>query len=390
MHSYFCRSKCFIVRQAPYSSDWETNHWIYCGWAHSYARDQQFPPGMRQQLRKVLRRDTVTPIRSTGSRSGCRPDGPESKMDGDARGQIPVARAEPSQCAMCQASSGNDMRIIMPPHQSAYNRKLKMNIGIVGHGVVGSAVVRFFSKCRGHRVVIYDKHQREHSESKVQVNECDLVFVCVPTPVGSDGMSCDLSAVEECVRWIEAPICIRSTVPPGTCDRLAKETGQTIVFSPEYLGEQPEHPWPDEASCGFLIVGGAPAGRDLVISAYLTCAGTGKFLRTTAVTAELCKYMENCFLATKVAFVNQFYDIAGVFGVPFSELRELWLADPRIGPSHTTVTEKRGFGGRCLPKDVAAMTAIMRLHGGAPLLEAVLKYNRHLRLDSPKGIRGTQ
>lgn len=88
--------------------------------------------------------------------------------------------------------------------------------------------------------------------------------------------------------------------------------------------------------------------------------------------------MENCFLATKVAFVNQFHDIALAFEVEFAELREMWLADPRIGASHTMVSEERGFRGRCLPKDLAALIAAMRPLGGAPLLEAVLSYNTAL------------
>jgi UDPglucose 6-dehydrogenase len=94
--------------------------------------------------------------------------------------------------------------------------------------------------------------------------------------------------------------------------------------------------------------------------------------------AELCKYMENCFLATKVAFVNQFYDIAQAFDVDFSELRELWLVDPRVGSSHSSITTERGFRGRCLPKDVSALVAAMKATGGAPLLEAVLDYNKHV------------
>jgi UDP-glucose 6-dehydrogenase len=94
--------------------------------------------------------------------------------------------------------------------------------------------------------------------------------------------------------------------------------------------------------------------------------------------------MENCFLATKVAFVNQFYDIAAKLGVDFAELRQLWLADPRIGPSHSSVTEERGFRGRCLPKDVSALVAEMKELGGAPLLEAVLEYNRRVCRASDK------
>jgi UDP-glucose 6-dehydrogenase len=88
--------------------------------------------------------------------------------------------------------------------------------------------------------------------------------------------------------------------------------------------------------------------------------------------------MENTFLALKVAFVNQFYDIAEVFGVDFLELRKIWLADSRVGTSHSSVTPARGFRGRCLPKDLAAIVAAVRPMGGAPLLEALLSYNTEI------------
>jgi UDP-glucose 6-dehydrogenase len=88
--------------------------------------------------------------------------------------------------------------------------------------------------------------------------------------------------------------------------------------------------------------------------------------------------MENCFLATKVAFVNQFFALSGCFNVDWEELRQLWLLDPRIGESHTTVTSERGFRGRCLPKDMAAIIAASRPFGGAPLLESVQEFNRSI------------
>jgi UDPglucose 6-dehydrogenase len=256
-----------------------------------------------------------------------------------------------------------------------------MKIGVVGHGVVGSAVARLFSAHRHTEVTIYDKFQppHNHPDQKTAVNACDLVFISVPTPIGQDGVSCDVSAVEECVSWITAPICIRSTIPPGTVDRLAAATGKSIVFSPEYLGEQPGHPWRNEGDSGFLIVGGPPAACELVLSAYRSIPELElKYYCTNARTAELCKYMENCFLATKVAFVNQFFDIAQTLNIDFSELRLLWLADPRIGSSHSTVTAARGFRGRCLPKDISAIVAVMKPFGGPPLLEAIMEYNARL------------
>lgn len=256
-----------------------------------------------------------------------------------------------------------------------------MRLGIVGHGVVGSAMARFLSRRPEHEVVIFDKFLPPFDSPalKEAINTCELVFLCVPTPLAPDGLSCEISAVEESVGWITAPMCIRSTVIPGTVDRLSAATGKRIAFSPEYVGERPGHLWREEGECGFLIVGGPRDLCELVAAAYSACLPPGtKYYCTTARAAELCKYMENCFLAAKVAFVNQFYDIAQAFGVGFEELRELWLADTRVGSSHTVVTQERGFRGRCLPKDLSALVSAMRPLGGAPLLEAILSYNRAL------------
>lgn len=253
-----------------------------------------------------------------------------------------------------------------------------MKLGIVGYGVVGKALAKVFRHDDGPSdLVIYDKYVKgmNSSRQRAAVQKCDLVFIAVPTPEGPDG-SCDLSVIEEVVSWTEPPMCVKSTVPPGTVDRLADETGKTICFSPEYVGETLWHPWKGIESHGFIIVGGEKEACRLVIQAYQQYLGPlPRYYITDAKTAELCKYMENAFLATKVAFVNQFYNLAEGFGVDYNELRELWLADERIARSHTIVTAERGYRGRCLPKDMASIINAARKVGGAPLLEAVDKFN---------------
>ena len=92
--------------------------------------------------------------------------------------------------------------------------------------------------------------------------------------------------------------------------------------------------------------------------------------------AEVVKYMVNSFLALKVAFSNEFYDLCQRVGADYDLVRELWVADGRIGSSHTIVTKERGYGGRCLPKDVAAVCASARA-SGSPLeiMDAAQKAN---------------
>jgi UDPglucose 6-dehydrogenase len=255
-----------------------------------------------------------------------------------------------------------------------------MKIGIVGFGFVGRALFQFFKG--GHQVWAYDKHLASHNseESRVVINRCDLTFVAVPTPTGSDGMTCDLSAVEEVFTWLRTPACVKSTIPPGTVDQLTRKFHIPVAFSPEYIGERPGHEWKAVDSCGYVIIGGSSEICELVMRAYSQVKNASLHYHcTNAKMAELCKYMENCFLATKVAFVNQFFDIAQYLDLDFSELRELWLLDRRVGESHTVVNGERGFGGRCLPKDMKATIAFTDSLGGAPLLQAVVDFNEQVR-----------
>jgi UDPglucose 6-dehydrogenase len=251
-----------------------------------------------------------------------------------------------------------------------------MNIGIVGYGFVGRRLADLFGCV--HKVTIYDKALPGYSSpsQREAINSCHVAFVAVPTPTGPDGLSCDLTQVQETLSWITVPTCIKSTVPPGTTKTVESWFKAPIAISPEYMGESSHHQWKTPDSYGFQIIGGARAVAELVMSAYRESSGASiEFHLTDSTTAELVKYMENCFLATKVAFVNQFFDLAKCLGVDFNEVRNLWLLDPRIGVSHTYVREGRGFGGRCLPKDLRAIIAVANSFGGAKLLEAVHDFN---------------
>ena len=106
-----------------------------------------------------------------------------------------------------------------------------------------------------------------------------------------------------------------------------------------------------------------------------------RFYFSDSDTVELAKYMENAFLATKVTFCNEMFDLAIKMGIDYNEAREIWLADPRIGRSHTFVyPNQRGFGGSCLPKDTSALVYIGEKAGVDMLLvKSVLKKNELIK-----------
>jgi UDPglucose 6-dehydrogenase len=254
------------------------------------------------------------------------------------------------------------------------------DIGIVGYGFVGRSLHKLF----GSDAIELDVDATE--ADRQAINRCRCTFVCVPTPVGADGV-CDTSIVADCVDWIESDIIvIRSTISPGTTEDLRRRTGKRIIFQPEYVGETPSHPLADVRQRDFIILGGPREDTSPVADIYQRYYHSDiRFYFTDALTAELAKYMENSFYAMKVMFCNEFYSIAEALGVDYNELREIWLADPRINRDHTFVyPDNRGFSGKCLPKDVSAIIQSSREAGFTPpLLQAIMAVNGEYRADDP-------
>jgi UDPglucose 6-dehydrogenase len=262
------------------------------------------------------------------------------------------------------------------PHPDVVNRL--PSVLIVGYGHVGRQMARYFTEAHYVDVDGLSRRVGDAQPESPPIGGYQLGFICVPTPEGADGR-CDTSIVREAfARYyaIARHWCVKSTVEIGTTESL----GPNVCFSPEYYGETVGHPLRDEIP--FVILGGpAETTRAFAAAWSLVTNSYTRIYQTDARTAELCKLMENSWIATKVSFCNQFYDLAGLAGVDWHELRELWLADPRVSRSHTYVyPANRGFGGKCLPKDTANLVAWARAQGGsAPLMEAVREYNRGLR-----------
>lgn len=251
----------------------------------------------------------------------------------------------------------------------------KPRVACVGGGVVGSAMRNL---C-GDDTVIYDiRREPGYTQSKDEVNACEVAFVAVPTPMADD-RTCNTSIVEEVVAWIECPlIIIRSTIAPGTTDRLREQYNKHIVFQPEYLGETTAHVFGNMAEREFAVLGGTPEDVSAAAEFYKHYYNAYvKFYFCDALTAEVCKYMENAFYAVKVTFVNEFYGIAKAHGVDFNVLREMWLADTRISRDHTfAIPDARGFSGKCLPKDCNAIVQSSIKHGYTPkFMQACLAVN---------------
>lgn len=277
-----------------------------------------------------------------------------------------------------------------------------MKIAIVGYGYVGKGMHRLF---KDKVVAIYDPIVPEKLayQSEVLINpdrnytkECDLTIVSVFTAMDEDG-KCDTSIVEEVIDWIQSPlILIKSTIQPGTTDKLIEKTGKRIVFSPEYLGEGKyfvpfwQYPDPlDPTSHGFMVLGGKQEDTEEVIGMMIRLMGPHtKFYQMAAKEAECVKYWENIWGAMKVIFSNHMYDCLKSLGVDYYKTREGWVADPRVERMHTAVfKDARGFSGKCYPKDLRAFIYSVEQSGFNPkLLKMIWNLNAEYRPEEFKKI----
>ena len=225
-----------------------------------------------------------------------------------------------------------------------------MKIGIIGCGHVGGAMHELFKDA-----IVYDKYKGIGSQEAI--NECEVAFICVPTPMAADG-SCDTSIVEEVIEWCRCKcLILRSTVRVGFTNEMSEKYNKEIVFQPEYYGETVAHPFANLSVRNWLTFGGTKTGINLAIKAYQTVINANVTIyQCSSDEAEMAKYMTNSFLALKVIYCNEMFDLCQKLNIDYNIVRELWTADPRIGQSHTFVYEdNRGFGGSCFPKDTQAI-----------------------------------
>jgi len=244
------------------------------------------------------------------------------------------------------------------------------NIGLIGHGFVGSAVAQGMSQGVGFNstIRIYDKDPARSIDSLDDVvNKSDFIFVSVPTPSKPNG-EIDLRILDNCLSSIKktmkesrkskAILLIRSTIIPGSTRKFSKKYKDLrIVFNPEFLTERSA--LFDFISQSRFILGGSKKDTRVVANLFRKRFGPSlSIIETSYETAELIKYMNNTFFATKVSFLNEMYLLSKSVKADWDCAIEGFIRDGRVGHSHTQVPGhdgKFGFGGSCFPKDVQAL-----------------------------------
>jgi len=271
-----------------------------------------------------------------------------------------------------------------------------MKLGVIGQGFVGSAIYEGLKSF--YEVNTYDIDLSKCNSTLEHVCEASgIVFVCLPTPMMKTGQ-CDTRILEDAIkridvvcssnRPIDRPILvIKSTVPPGTTAKIEDQyTGRTdgspdmqVCFSPEFLTEA--NSFEDFKNQNRIIVGGNGAKK--VKQVLRRPFPKIPIVVTKSETAEMVKYFTNCFLATKVIFANQMYEVCEEANIDYDKVCEYALHDNRIGKTHLAVPGHdgdRGFGGHCFPKDLSGIIHFLESLGGdADFLKCVREKNLSVR-----------
>jgi len=250
-----------------------------------------------------------------------------------------------------------------------------MKIGIVGCGLVGGTLQYGFRRL-GHEVVVHDTKLGTHLRD---VLSTDLVFVCVPTPSAPDG-TCDTTIVESVVRDLEfrnygGVVVVKSTVSPGTMDRLHMTYAVAMAYCPEFLREKCSYS--DFVDHHDICIIGSYRYTDFEKIRMAHGHFPKKLARVTPLEAEFCKYFSNVFNALRINFANQFYDVCKEVGADYAAIKQAISHRESIGGHYLDCSPFfRGFGGSCLPKDTLAFAKYVEQRGiKAPIFQSIVRDN---------------
>jgi nucleotide sugar dehydrogenase len=261
-----------------------------------------------------------------------------------------------------------------------------MVIGVVGVGFVGQAVANYMRRL--FRVETYDIDPEKSTCKTLYelVDVADTIFVSVPTPMNKDG-SCNTGILESVIEQINTSawfkntkmdVIIKSTVPPGTTDKLQR-FNINVIFNPEFLTEANAQKDFDEQDR--IILGGERLWRAATL--YSAAFPQAEIVECTAAEAEMLKYVSNCFLALKVSFSNEIWELCQCLNISHENVVKIAAKDDRLGKTHWKVPGPDGhygFGGTCFPKDMNALIRIMENNNIYPhVLKAAWHNNLEVR-----------
>src|ERR1700752_88750 len=241
--------------------------------------------------------------------------------------------------------------------------------------------------------VVSSKRLRATTDAKEAVNGSDASLICVGTPSNQNG-SLDLRYITRVCEEIAAAlkekskkhvVIIRSTMLPGTIERvviptlkehLGEERSEKfdVCINPEFLREGTS--LKDFYAPPFTLIGADDEHTANLVRELYSGIDAPVFVTSTK-TAEMVKYVCNCFHALKVGFANEIGNICKALGVDSHEVMDIFCKDTKLNLSPYYLKPGFAFGGSCLPKDLRALNyKAKQLDVEVPVLTSVLPSNR--------------
>ena len=243
-----------------------------------------------------------------------------------------------------------------------------MKIGIIGVGIVGSAILQDFIE-KDIEVITYDKYKNGGIGDINKTLECEFVFLCWPTPYCNINKQYNKQAIYEICEFysinkFKGLLVLKSTVEPTVTENISCNYNLNIIHSPEFLTAR--------TACEDI------KGQTHIVLGKTTNLNTNlyndliRFLKSnypiadisliTSTESELMKLGVNSFYATKIQFFNELYCLSKKLGISFNTVRDVMLKNKWINPMHTKVPGTDGklsYGGMCFPKDTNALNQFM-------------------------------
>ena len=256
-------------------------------------------------------------------------------------------------------------------------------------GIVGSAVKYGFEKL-GHKVVGHDTKDGTRLED---VLDSEIVYLCLPTPQSADG-HCDISIIEDVAAELlddhgfKGIVAIKSTVTPGTTLKLQEKfMTEKVCHVPEFLRERAAII--DFTDNHDVCIIGTDSAE--VFEKVKESHGDypKKFIRLSPTEAEISKYFNNVYNATLITFANAFYEVCQSTGADYTKIKNAMVQRDHIYNKYLDCNDNlRGFGGMCLPKDTAAVSALVKDLGlPIELFQAVVDDNKKYKTTVFEGMR---
>ena len=244
----------------------------------------------------------------------------------------------------------------------------EIKVGNIGYGVIGSTFSRWLKEHTECTQAVCDPPKGINED----LTGCNIFFIGIHIPTEENGTQ-DLTLLKQIISGLPAaPVFIRTTLLPGTADKLTSELHRPVYFMPEFLTERTAYA--DFCSQDVVI----PGERELLDVIF----SSKKRLYMSNIEAELAKYAHNVFGAVAVTYFNGIYNLCEKEGADYEKVREGVMLSGYIAPTHSHVPGpdgKFGYGGKCFPKDVNAFTEYAKGSPIFPVLNAVIEVNKVFR-----------